>query len=104
MMGALDTALQQAIQGALRPELEKLEARFAAVLALCRQPQEPPEPKPDPLALLDTRAMRNPTGLDARALRRAVHAGDVPRPSVRIGRRPRWRRSVVQAWLDEGRI
>ncbi|MBK8172767.1 MAG: helix-turn-helix domain-containing protein [Sandaracinaceae bacterium] len=54
----------------------------------------------DPLQLLTLGEVTKLLAIDGRTLRELRNAGDAP-PEISVGKRPRWRRSDVEAWLKE---
>lgn len=53
----------------------------------------------EPAILIDTAALAALLGTTDRNLRRLMAAGRLPAP-VLVGRRKRWRRKEVEAWVD----
>jgi excisionase family DNA binding protein len=39
---------------------------------------------------------------DRRTIERMRSAGKLPKPDIKIGRMPRWKRSTIEAWLERG--
>jgi excisionase family DNA binding protein len=62
--------------------------------------RSPSAPTPEPL--LDVAALAGWLGLTAKGVYNLVEAGQAP-PSIRIGRRLRWRREDVEGWLEAQR-
>jgi hypothetical protein len=56
-------------------------------------------PQPDRLAFRRDE-LAEALGISARGLERAVHAGNVPRPDLYIGKLPLWRVESIRIWLE----
>jgi excisionase family DNA binding protein len=41
-------------------------------------------------------------GIGRRTLERLIASGKFPKPDLRIGRMPRWKRETVRAWIENG--
>jgi excisionase family DNA binding protein len=57
---------------------------------------------PDPLSLLTAAEVAALLQVDVRTLRRMRHERTFPRPT-RLGRSLRWKRSLVERWLEGGK-
>jgi excisionase family DNA binding protein len=84
-----DEALRRILTEALAP----LQAELAAIKAARATPTSP---------LIGPAEFAQLLGVDVRTLRRLTLAGDLP-PGIRVGPKLlRWRRDVVDRWLESG--
>jgi predicted DNA-binding transcriptional regulator AlpA len=97
---ALTSSAAAAIAGILEraaAEIRSVSANALADLPHCSAHGEPP----DMDALLDPPALAALLKIDERTLRRRRNDGTVPAPIMLGTRKPRWRKHVIDAWLDE---
>lgn len=66
-----------------------------------RDDQQQPDRGPIEAALIDVNEFAGKLAVSAKHIRRMADEGRVPSP-IRLGKRVRWNRKDVDAWIDDG--